>query len=241
MVICWCSISLTAPTLANARAVAATPSVKSTLSLVQLDGIKWAEHAKHFGLKGGELPGIVIEDRENSKNYIFPFSTDVTIDSLTNFFASYAAGTLQANVKSQEVPADNSGPVTTIVGKNFNEVVLDDSKDVLVEFYAPWCGHCKSLAPKYEALGKIFADNDKIVIAQVDATENDTPAKIKGFPTLILYKAGDKQNPVTYDGERTETALATWLRANGNTFAGAAAAADDHDDHSGHSHSHDDL
>jgi len=67
--------------------------------------------------------------------------------------------------------------------------------------------------------------------------KNDTPAKVKGFPTLILYKAGDKLNPVTYEGDRTETAIASWLRQNGNTFDKSAAA--EHDDHSGHSH--DDL
>ena len=41
-----------------------------------------------------------------------------------------------------------------VVAKNFNEIVNDESKDVLIEFYAPWCGHCKSLAPKYDELAE---------------------------------------------------------------------------------------
>lgn len=41
-----------------------------------------------------------------------------------------------------------------MVGKNFDEIVNDETKDVLLEFYAPWCGHCKALAPKYDELGE---------------------------------------------------------------------------------------
>jgi len=55
-------------------------------------------------------------------------------------------------LKSEEIPAHNDEPVKVLVGKNFEEIVYDETKDVLVEFYAPWCGHCKSLAPKYDEL-----------------------------------------------------------------------------------------
>jgi len=201
---------------------------KSELSFVWLDGVRWADHAKTFGLNGA-TPGVVIEDRENRKNYVLPQADAVTAASLRAHCTAFVAGTLQPTVKSEPIPASNDGPVTIVVGKSFDSIVLDTSKDVLVEFYAPWCGHCKSLAPKYEKLGELFADTDSIVIAKVDATENDTPAEIKGFPTLIFYPSNDKANPITYDGDRTEQAMAKWIREKAPTLkkkkAGAPGAA----------------
>ncbi len=55
-------------------------------------------------------------------------------------------------MKSEPIPAANDEPVKVLVGENFLEIVNDATKDFLVEFYAPWCGHCKKLAPKYEKL-----------------------------------------------------------------------------------------
>jgi protein disulfide isomerase family A protein 3 len=60
--------------------------------------------------------------------------------------------------------------------------VVDGSKDVLVEFYAPWCGHCKSLAPVYEEVAQKLKDEDGVVLAKLDATANDVPSQfdVKG-------------------------------------------------------------
>jgi protein disulfide-isomerase A1 len=66
--------------------------------------------------------------------------------------------------------------------------------------------------PKYETLGEEFAGDSNIVIAKVDATENDTPAKVEGFPTLIFYPAGDKKNPITFEGDRSVEAMAAFIK-----------------------------
>ena len=61
------------------------------------------------------------------------------------------------------------------MAKNFDELVTNTDKDVLIEFYAPWCGHCKSLAPKYDELGEKMAE-EAVEIVKMDATANDVPS-----------------------------------------------------------------
>lgn len=103
------------------------------------------------------------------------------------------------------------------MAKNYQDVVIDNEKDVLVEFYAPWCGHCKALSPKYDELAGMFKPHaDKITIAKVDATANDVPDEIQGFPTIKLFKAGSKDAPVDYSGSRTIEDLAAFIRDNGS-------------------------
>jgi protein disulfide isomerase family A protein 3 len=102
------------------------------------------------------------------------------------------------------VPESNPDAVVTVVGKNFEQVVNDETKDVLIEFYAPWCGHCKTLAPKYEELAQKLKDESDIVIAKIDATANDIPPtyEVRGFPTIFFAPKNSKNAPRKYEGGR---------------------------------------
>uniref|UniRef100_A0A3P9NG78 Protein disulfide-isomerase A3 n=1 Tax=Poecilia reticulata TaxID=8081 RepID=A0A3P9NG78_POERE len=74
--------------------------------------------------------------------------------ALERFLQDFFDGKLKRYLKSEKVPENNDGPVKVVVAENFDSIVNDDSKDVLIEFYAPWCGHCKNLEPKYKELGE---------------------------------------------------------------------------------------
>jgi len=133
----------------------------------------------------------------------------------------HAAGSLQADLKSEAVPEDNDGDVKVLVGKNFNDIVKQAGKDVFVEFYAPWCGHCKTLAPKWEELGKWAKTKPNLVIAKMDATANDVDAvQVSGFPTLKLFKA-DSDEIVDFDDARELESMIAFLEKNAASCAAA--------------------
>ena len=75
------------------------------------------------------------------------------------------------------------------------------------------------MAPKYEQLASLYKDNaefaEKVTIAKIDATANDVPDSIQGFPTIKLFPAGSKKEPVEYTGSRTVEDLANFVRDSG--------------------------
>ena len=84
--------------------------------------------------------------------------------------------------------ASAASAVKDLLPNNFDDIVLNSGKPALVEFFAPWCGHCKTLAPIYEELASAFeSQSDKVTIAKVDADAHKELGRkwgVQGFPTL---------------------------------------------------------
>ncbi len=139
-----------------------------------------------FGLKREDTPTLRLISLAQDMTKYKPESDELTAAVIEQFVQDFFDKKIRPHLLTQEVPADwDAEPVKVLVGKNFEQVAYDKSKNVLVEFYAPWCGHCKQLVPIYEQLAKNFADRPEFVIAKMDSTLNEVEnVKIQSFPTI---------------------------------------------------------
>ncbi|XP_053613936.1 protein disulfide-isomerase A3 [Plodia interpunctella] len=156
-----------------------------------------------FGIDFAKRDKPVVAGRDKDGNK-FVMSDEFSIESLLAFSKDLLAGKLEPFIKSEPVPEDNTGPVKVAVGKNFRELVTDSGRDALLEFYAPWCGHCQKLAPVWEELGDKLK-NEEVDVIKIDATANDWPKAlfdVSGFPTIFWKPKDSSKKPVRYNGGR---------------------------------------
>ncbi|CAM6081511.1 unnamed protein product [Calypogeia fissa] len=170
-----------------------------------------ANALQFFGLEPENLPAYVIQT-DKGKKYV---EKNAKPEQLAPWLDDFVAGNLKAHIKSEPVPLFNDEPVKVVVADSFKEVVINGGKDVLLEFYAPWCGHCKSLAPILDEVAVSFESDPDVVIAKFDATANDVDSDlfdVRGFPTLYFHSAEGVITP--YDGERTKEAITEFINEN---------------------------
>jgi protein disulfide-isomerase A1 len=167
----------------------------------------------YFGVSDGPTV-LAYTGNDDAKKFVL--DGKVTLDNIKTFGEDFLEDKLKPFFKSDPIPETNDGDVKIVVGNNFDNIVLDESKDVLLEIYAPWCGHCQALEPTYNKLAKHLRDIESLVIAKMDGTTNEHPrAKSDGFPTILFFPAGNKSfDPITVDTDRTVVALYKFLKKN---------------------------
>lgn len=203
---------------------------KGKLNFVGLDATLYGKHAEVLSMDPSVVPFFAIQDIKNDKKFgldqnAHPKGPD--FDSISKFVEEYLNDELKPIFKSEPLPTDEevkSNPVLKLVGHNYDEVVKDLEKDIFVKYYAPWCGHCKKLAPIWEDLAEIYNGNSNVLITDIDLTANDvtTPLDIEGYPTLVLYPAHGEihepsglRKPIVFSGPRELDALIDFIKEDG--------------------------
>lgn len=168
--------------------------------------------ANYFGITGQETTVLAYTGNEDARKFFL--DGEVSLEAIKDFAEGFLQDKLTPFYKSEPVPESNDGDVKIVVGKNLDLIVLDESKDVLLEIYAPWCGHCQSLEPTYNKLAKHLRGINSLVIAKMDGTTNEHPrAKPDGYPTILFYPAGKKSfEPITFEGDRTVVEMYKFIK-----------------------------
>ncbi|KAI0338048.1 protein disulfide isomerase [Trametopsis cervina] len=183
---------------------------KVVIAKVDADGVGKSLGQK-YGVKG--YPTLKWFDAEG--NDVAKYEGGREVEDLAKYVTQQSG--VKSNIKPPPPPAWK-----VLDTHSFDEVALDPTKDVIVTFTAPWCGHCKALKPAYAKVAQDFANEPNVVVADVDAdaASNRPLAEkygIQSFPTIKFFPKHDKENPKNYDGGRTEEDIVEFLNKQAGT------------------------
>ncbi|XP_014673984.1 PREDICTED: thioredoxin domain-containing protein 11-like, partial [Priapulus caudatus] len=171
-----------------------------TLRFLAMDSVRYGMFASKLGAQlSSEKTAAVIVDKQNEVQYILNSNMPTTTANLAAFIANFTEGHLTRHLRSTTVPSSsdrsNKFPeylrIQEVTSDTFHDVVLNDEVDVLLLYYAPWCGACSGFAHVYLSLAHYFRRAENLVLARINADMNDLPWQytVEQYPTLIFFPA----------------------------------------------------
>nr|XP_031830578.1 protein disulfide-isomerase A6 homolog [Nomia melanderi] len=190
----------------------AATALKGIVKFGAVNADKDATLGSKYGIKG--IPTIKIFGvNDKPEDYNGPRTAAGIVDTVLNAVNQRARRGLGGKKSSGDSKSKDSKDVVELTDENFDKIVMNSEDMWLVEFYAPWCGHCKNLAPTWAAAATEL--KGKVKLGALDATVNKVKAsqyEIKGYPTIKYFAPGKKSfdSVQEYDGGRTSSDIVTW-------------------------------
>lgn len=166
-----------------------------------------------FGLEESKDSVVVSFNYSSSLKYLL--ESDTTPTSIEDFCSGLLSETVSPYYKSQPIPDNKNMSILTVVGKTFDELILNSPENILLEIYTPWCITCETTSKQMEKLAKHFKGLDNLIFARVDAFLNEHPKlQVDDYPTLLFYSADDKTNPIPLPTKSSAKELAALINKN---------------------------
>lgn len=167
------------------------------MSISRIDCTQHRPICQDFDVKGYPTLLWIVDGKKVEK-----YSGSRAIENFKAFIEEKTAAEKEGS-KEEEAKVDEIA-VVQLISDNFKHGI--EKGVTIVKFFAPWCGHCKRMAPTWEELAAKFAGSTVAKVAKVDCTLDESKElcseqSVDGFPTIFLYKNGEKVEE--YNGSRS--------------------------------------
>ncbi|KAK1170253.1 protein disulfide-isomerase A6-like [Acipenser oxyrinchus oxyrinchus] len=188
----------------------AATALKGVVKIGAVDADQHKSLGGQYGIRGFPTIKIFGSNKNKAEDYQGARSSQAIVDSALNSLRSMVKERLEGKTSGSDQGRQSGGgrkDVVDLTDDDFDKKVLNSDDIWLVEFYAPWCGHCKNLEPVWAAAASEVKEQTKgkVKLGAVDATVHQMIASrygIQGFPTIKVFRKGEQ--PEDYEGGRSK-------------------------------------
>jgi len=194
----------------------AASALQGVVKVGAVDADAHKELGGRYGIKGFPTIKVFGTNKNSPSDYNGGRTASAIADYAVNELKKIVTGRLGGSSGGSGGSGGGKKNVITLTDANFEQMVMQSEDQWLVEFFAPWCGHCKKLEPEWASAASQL--KGKFKLGAVDATTESSLATkygIRGYPTIKYFPAGKaaKSNPLEYDGGRTASDIVSWCEA----------------------------
>ncbi|XP_027139836.1 protein disulfide-isomerase A6 [Larimichthys crocea] len=191
----------------------AATALKGIVKIGAVDADEHKSLGGQYGVRGFPTIKIFGANKNKPEEYQGGRSSQAIVDGAMNALRNLVKDRLSGKSGSSGGSGKQSGggsgskkDVVELTDDNFDKLVLEGDDVWMVEFFAPWCGHCKSLEPEWAAAASAIKEQTKgkVRLGAVDATVHQAVSSrygIRGFPTIKIFRKGEE--PEDYQGGRS--------------------------------------
>ncbi|KAG5392176.1 hypothetical protein IGI04_022139 [Brassica rapa subsp. trilocularis] len=174
-----------------------------------------------FGIEHANKTVVAAFDNKLNSKYLL--ESDPSPTNIEDFCSGLADGTIPQYYRSEPVPDNENASTVTVVGKTFDELVLNSQENVLLEVHTPWCVNCEAMSKQVVKLAKHFKGFENLVFARIDASTNEhAKLQVNDYPTILLYKSGEKEKPLKISTKLSAKDMAVFINEELKPRGGSA-------------------